>query len=188
MDENKRKRILFTAMKLFNESGFHATPTSMIAKKAKVSVGTLFNYFPTKEDLIHAIYKDIKYHSKSVFINQLRECNSAHDNLKNMWAAVITWGVENPEEFNYLELFLHSPFKNMYLDEKTMEQFAKFRHSILQSISPKTICMEYPEYSTIFIDNALHGTINFLLENEIQDKAHFIDASFELIWNGFEQK
>ena len=188
MDENKRKHILFTAMKLFNEHGFHATPTSLIAKKAKVSVGTLFNYFTTKEELIHAIYKDIKYHSKSVFINQLRDCKTPHDNLRSMWAAVIIWGIENPEEFNYMELFLHSPFKKLCLDEKKMETFSKFRTSILQSISPKTICIEYPEYSTVFIDNALHGTINFLLENDIDDKGHFINASFELLWNGFSQK
>ena len=189
MDENKRKHILFTAMKLFNEFGFHATPTSKIAKKAKVSVGTLFNYFPTKEDLIHAIYKDIKYHSKSVFVNQIRECQTPHDKMRNMWAAVITWGIENPEEFHYMELFLHSPFKNMYLDETHMKTFEKFRITILKAISPKTICLKYPEYSTVFIDNALHGTINFLLENEeIEDKGHFINASFELIWNGFSQK
>jgi AcrR family transcriptional regulator len=188
VDENKRKHILFTAMKLFNEFGFHATPTSKIAKKAKVSVGTLFNYFPTKEDLIHAIYGDIKYHSKSVFINQIRDCQTSHDTMRNMWAAVITWGIENPEEFNYMELFLHSPFKKMYLDEKKMETFTKFRISILQSISPKTICVQYPEYSTVFIDNALHATINFLLENEINDKGHFINSSFELLWNGFSQK
>ena len=188
MDENKRKHILFTAMKLFNEYGFHATPTSKIAKKSKVSVGTLFNYFPTKEDLIHEIYKNIKFHSKQVFINEIRDCQTPHDNLRNMWAAVITWGIQNPEEFNYMELFLHSSFKKMYLNEKTMETFDKFRQSILQSISPKTICVRYPEYSTFFIDNALHATIHFLLENEIEDKGHFISSSFELLWNGFSQE
>ncbi len=188
MDENKRRNILFTAMKLFNENGFHATPTSIIAKKAKVSVGTLFNYFPTKEDLIHAIYKDIKYHSKAVFLDLIHECQTPHDNMKNMWGAVIAWGISNPEEFNYLELFLHSPFRNMYMDEKKMETFSKFRQSILSSISPRTICIDYPEYSMIYIDNALHATINFILENDISDKDHFINSSFELLWNGFSQK
>ena len=34
MNETKRKNILFTAMQLFNQNGFHGTPTSLIAKKA----------------------------------------------------------------------------------------------------------------------------------------------------------
>jgi hypothetical protein len=57
MDTIKRKHIIVTAMELFNEYGFHATPTSRIAKKAKVSVGTLFNYFETKEAIHKGTWK-----------------------------------------------------------------------------------------------------------------------------------
>lgn len=185
MDTIKRKHIIVTAMELFNEYGFHATPTSRIAKKAKVSVGTLFNYFDTKEALIHAIYEDIKIHSKSTFLELIHECNSNHDNLKTMWAAVIKWGIENPEEFEYLELFLHSPFKNSYITDKAMSTYTKFRESILKSISPSTICVQHPEFSMIYIDGALHAATRFILQNKLIDIDVFIDSSFELLWKGF---
>jgi len=185
MDENKRHRILFTAMQLFNENGYHATPTSQIAKKAKVSVGTLFNYFPTKEELIHAIYVDIKVHSKESFLEHIKDCYTPKENLENMWTAIILWGVENPEEFNYLELFLHSPFRKSFLNDKVMGMYSKFRSLILQTISPTTICIEYPEFSMLFIDNAIHATTHFILENNIKDATHFISSSFDLLWNGF---
>lgn len=185
MDDKKRKSIIITAMKLFNEFGFHATPTSKIAKKAKVSVGTLFNYFDSKEALIHAIYEDIKIHSKSTFLELIHECKSNHDNLKTMWNAVIKWGIENPEEFEYLELFLHSPFKNNYISDKSMSTYTKFRESILLSISPKTICQKHPEFSMIYIDNALHAATRFIIQNKILDVDQFIDSSFELLWSGF---
>lgn len=185
MDSMKRDRIIVTAMKLFNESGFHNTPTSKIAKQAKVSVGTLFNYFETKEVLIRAIYENIKRHSKSTFLELIHECNSNHDNMKTMWTAVIKWGIEYPQEFEYLELFLHSPFKNYYLSEKVMSSFTKFRESILQSISPATICLKHPEFSMIYIDNALHAATRFILENADIDVDNFIDSSFELLWKGF---
>ena len=103
-----------------------------------------------------------------------------------MWGAVVHWGIANPEEFNYLELFLYSPFKNAYLAEKKMEDFQKFRSSILKSISPKTICIEYPEFSTIYIDNALHATIKFILSNNVKDKEHFINSSFELLKSPYQ--
>ena len=64
MCNEKRKQILYSAMKQFNETGFHSTPTSKIAKAAKVSVGTLFNYFSSKEKLIEEIYIHIKLHPK----------------------------------------------------------------------------------------------------------------------------
>jgi AcrR family transcriptional regulator len=52
--ENKEKTkqaILAAALKLFAENGFYETTTKAISKKAGIAEGTLFNYFPTKEDL-----------------------------------------------------------------------------------------------------------------------------------------
>lgn len=51
---DKRKAIMEAALKLFTERGFHGTTTTQISKEAGVATGTLFNYFPTKEDLIIA--------------------------------------------------------------------------------------------------------------------------------------
>ena len=40
-----------TARRLFSESGFDAVTVAEVAQEAEVSEGTVFNYFPTKEDL-----------------------------------------------------------------------------------------------------------------------------------------
>lgn len=47
-----RKAISDLATKLFAERGYDAVTTAEIAERAKVSVPTLFNYFPTKEALV----------------------------------------------------------------------------------------------------------------------------------------
>jgi AcrR family transcriptional regulator len=52
--ENKEKTkqaILKAALELFAERGFYRTPTKAISRRARIAEGTLFNYFPTKEDL-----------------------------------------------------------------------------------------------------------------------------------------
>jgi AcrR family transcriptional regulator len=46
-----RQRILEVAKKQFAEQGFEATTTRNIACGAQIAVGTLFNYFPTKESI-----------------------------------------------------------------------------------------------------------------------------------------
>ena len=40
--------------------GFHGTPMSQVAKKSGVAVGTIYQYFPGKEDLISTLYLEVK--------------------------------------------------------------------------------------------------------------------------------
>src|SRR5712691_2321760 len=49
--ETTKSRIVAAALTLFRGKGFDATTTKAIARKARVAEGTVFNYFPTKEDI-----------------------------------------------------------------------------------------------------------------------------------------
>jgi AcrR family transcriptional regulator len=51
--QRTRELIAETARRLFAERGFEAVPVSEIAREAEVSEATVFNYFPTKEDLFY---------------------------------------------------------------------------------------------------------------------------------------
>ena len=54
--ERKKLRtrlIAETAGRLFVERGFDAVPVAEVARAAEVSEATVFNYFPTKEDLVY---------------------------------------------------------------------------------------------------------------------------------------
>jgi AcrR family transcriptional regulator len=49
--EATRKGILEVAEKQFAQQGFDAATTRDIARAARIGVGTLFNYFPTKDSI-----------------------------------------------------------------------------------------------------------------------------------------
>lgn len=49
---DRRRRIFDTALRLFEERGFQETTVMAIAKAARVSRGTVFNYFPYKEAIL----------------------------------------------------------------------------------------------------------------------------------------
>jgi AcrR family transcriptional regulator len=52
--EQTRQHIAETARRLFLERGFDAVTVAEVARETDVSVGTVFNYFPTKEDLFYS--------------------------------------------------------------------------------------------------------------------------------------
>jgi AcrR family transcriptional regulator len=51
--EQTRRLIAETARRLFGERGFERVTVAEIARAAEVSEQTVFNYFPTKEDLVY---------------------------------------------------------------------------------------------------------------------------------------
>src|ERR1043166_6631559 len=53
-----RKRIMEVAQELFARNGFDATTTRDIARAADIAVGTLFNYFATKEAIVESLISE----------------------------------------------------------------------------------------------------------------------------------
>ena len=49
--EKRREQMIRGAVKLFKEKGFHRATTREIAKAAGFSIGTLYEYIRTKEDV-----------------------------------------------------------------------------------------------------------------------------------------
>jgi AcrR family transcriptional regulator len=57
---DKRNALIKATIDLVNNSGFHATPMSKIAKMANVSPATIYLYFENKQDLVNKTYIDVK--------------------------------------------------------------------------------------------------------------------------------
>jgi len=57
----KRERILRTAAKQFARLGFSSANINVIAKKAGISIGSMYNYFESKEALFLTL-NDLSYH------------------------------------------------------------------------------------------------------------------------------
>lgn len=57
--EVRRKQIVDGAVKLFQEKGFHRATTREIAKAAGFSIGTLYEYIRTKEDVLYLVCDNI---------------------------------------------------------------------------------------------------------------------------------
>lgn len=58
--QRTRQQIADTARRLFSERGFDEVPVAEIAREAEVSEATVFNYFPTKEDLVFNRMEDFE--------------------------------------------------------------------------------------------------------------------------------
>jgi TetR/AcrR family transcriptional regulator, regulator of autoinduction and epiphytic fitness len=59
LSERKRAAILKAAAEAFSKDGFHATTMDSVALRAKVSKRTVYNHFPSKDELFDALIDDM---------------------------------------------------------------------------------------------------------------------------------
>jgi AcrR family transcriptional regulator len=53
--ERRRRQIADAAVRLFIDKGFHKTTTRQIAQAADISIGSLYEYFASKEDILYLV-------------------------------------------------------------------------------------------------------------------------------------
>lgn len=192
---SKRDQILEAALELFIENGFNKTPTSAISKAAGVATGTLFHHFKTKEDLISALYFEIKMELVSQIESALEQSDvpspegiTNPDELKQFfnvtWTTLISWLLQNPNEFLFTAQFGESAYISSSTREKVDEAFAGWK--VLFSKG-----QEMGVFSNLPVDlfQKLYAThlftaANFLIENpEFWDSQENQTRLFESAWN-----
>jgi AcrR family transcriptional regulator len=57
--EGKIKRITDAFLKMLNKMDYNEISTNKIAEEAGVSIGTIYNYFDNKEDILQSIFENI---------------------------------------------------------------------------------------------------------------------------------
>ena len=185
--KNKRQAILDTALKLFVEQGFHATPTSKIAKDAGVATGTLFHYFKTKEDLINTLYLE----TKDVLIKEIARNVNEQVTIKaksqQIFVNAIHWALNEPEQQLFYYQFCHSPFISQ-ITKELGEQRLQFVFDIIEEGKTTDILKEVP--TDLLLDSAL-GLLNGIIKHFMEQPEKILEKNslkqaFSLFWDSIK--
>jgi AcrR family transcriptional regulator len=106
---DKRESILMATLGLIAEHGFHGSPMSEIAERAKIGVGTIYRYFPGKQDLVNALYIETKKRVASYILRGFEDSLSVRDGIMHLLKQTIQYFSEHPAELFFAEQYEHSP-------------------------------------------------------------------------------
>lgn len=78
----RRRQIVDAAVQLFIEKGFHKATTRQIAKSAGVSIGSLYEYVASKEDILYLVCEAIHNEVEESVSEALKRFETGHDVLQ----------------------------------------------------------------------------------------------------------
>jgi TetR/AcrR family transcriptional regulator, cholesterol catabolism regulator len=112
--ELRRMEIVKAAVDLFVQKGFHKTTVREIARKFGMSVGTLYEYIRTKEDILYLVCDYIH----SIFGMRVRPAlHITPDSVKTLQGAIDTYYRMIDEMQDYL-VFLYQETKSLSHDDR----------------------------------------------------------------------
>ncbi|WP_298969421.1 TetR/AcrR family transcriptional regulator [uncultured Roseobacter sp.] len=85
-------------------TGSTAVSVNKIAVRAGLSVGTLYRYHETKDDLLFWVFLEVKRDIHRSMMDAARECVGPAARLRAMWFALVAYGFKAPQEFLMAEM------------------------------------------------------------------------------------
>jgi TetR/AcrR family fatty acid metabolism transcriptional regulator len=121
--KDRRAIILDAALRTFVQRGYPETKVAEIASEAGVAEGTLYNYFPSKEDLLLALFDEKWGRIIDDIKKKLTHVDNPNDQLKVIFSSVVKMFKKNRHlaELFMIDIKQSSIFLNNYTINRIVE-------------------------------------------------------------------
>jgi len=192
----RKDRIFSAAVDLFNEKGFSNTSMQDIAENSNLAVGTLYNYFPSKNDLLLEIMQDemeITITESSALFNDVNlQDKSAKDIIKLLAKKIFSIPLLVNKE-SLKEIFIATFSSNVYMKNGMildLELMKTFQYLLERLQKANMINREMNIFSAtkIFYSNMMIQMMMYLFEPGMDKEKLFenTDEMIDLIFQGMK--
>ena len=182
--EDKRNAILEAATRVFAKRGLTAAPTSEISKQAGIAEGTLFTYFETKDDLINALYRELKLELADAMMSGFPRKKSVRIRLRHVWDRYVSWGVANPDQRKVLAQLTVSEVLTKESRDAAGAPFVEFQTTIRDAIEQRVFRSDLPAELISKSLVALGEATIDLTVSKPSNTNKYRDSGFQMFWAG----
>ena len=201
--EAKRKRILDVATDEFATYGFENTSIQQIAKKAEISVGSVYKYFENKDELFAMVVKEnlslleelLLHHSSSdedvmvkaeSVLKELLKFSKKHPQLIKLYCAITTGSntefsrllaqrVESISAKVYTEVIEKAQLSGDARKDIDPKFFAFLLNNVFMMLQFSISCDYYKERFKVYMGEDVENKDGFIIEQTLK----FVKAAFK---------
>jgi TetR/AcrR family transcriptional regulator, cholesterol catabolism regulator len=189
--QKRRNQMIKGAVSLFKEKGFHRTTTREIAKAAGFSIGTLYEYICSKEDVLYLVCDSIYDHVRELLEKDL--------NPKRGTLASLRLGIANyfriMDEMQDEVLVMYQEAKSLtkdalpYVLKKEIEMVEMFENLLTRCVENGEINLTEKQVNmvahNIFVQGQMWGFRRWVLQ-KLYTLDEYIELQTELLFSGIK--
>lgn len=180
LSTQKQLALIDATIDILAENGLSAT-TASIAKKAKVAVGTLFTYFPTKEQLFNEVYLILKNDMADLLVADYPRESDIHAQIKHVWLGYTQWSLKNPNGKRVLRLLSVSELLTSDTLSKTPETLVLVDQMFTQAIQDNLLISNEKDFIYNLFQNISDATSE-QIEKQPDRKDALLELGYEIMW------
>ena len=185
LSPEKRDRFLSSALHLFVANSVQHTTTAEIAREAGTAAGTLFLYFPTKQDLMNALVLQIGQEQsdyvKSLFTSSL----SARESFWAIWNGSVGWFLEHMDAYLYIRQIWDAGVISEVVVLESNKFFGFYYDAIQKGLTEGSIKPFPPEMIGMFLYQEIVAMMNLVrAQPDPARRDEAIQQGFAIFWDG----
>ncbi|AST93785.1 MULTISPECIES: TetR/AcrR family transcriptional regulator [Sutcliffiella] len=187
--EKRRDQMIKGAVSLFKEKGFHRTTTRELAKEAGFSIGTLYEYIRTKEDVLYLVCDRI-YDQVGERLQQELDMNRGC--LKSLKSAIYYY-FHVMDEMQDEVLVMYQEAKSLskdalpYVLNKELQMVGMFERVIRNCVEYENLPVSEKEISllahNLFVQGQMWGFRRWALQKQF-NLNEYIELQLEILLHG----
>ena len=187
----RKEQILKAAERVFARKGFHEATISEIAREAKVSDATIYEYFSNKEGLLFTIPESETQRGKEALEYNLKYIRGAANKLRGFIYHQLLFYQNNPDWAAVVMLILKQYRK--YLETDAYQTIREWSRIVTQIVEEGIDSGEFkPDTNPYLVRSVILGTIEHaviahLLIGRYKDLTELVDPLTDLVIAGIRK-
>ena len=164
--QEKINQIYGTFFKLVLKQGYHKTSTNHVAKSAKISIGTIYKYFPKgKEDIIRKYFEE----SMETFLDSQNLSNMNEENIRDFLNHFVLDLFKNHEENKGYNLAFRSAIQSDKILHNAHKEkiFIFFKDKVQKLRKTNEIFKDFSEKRLVDVFIFMYNLVNAILYHHL---------------------
>lgn len=180
--QGKQAAVFAAALELIAEQGFTGAPMSQIAERADVGVGTIYRYFAGKDDLVNALYLDIKARLATYTLRGYADSMPVREAFRLLQGNTVRYFSDHPAELSFMEQYENSPV----ITDATRQDFSRMAgpvRELFERAREQHLLRELPlEVLLAIASGAIRSLVKLQLSGAAGLDDATLDAALDAIW------
>ncbi|MBV9257223.1 MAG: TetR/AcrR family transcriptional regulator [Ktedonobacteraceae bacterium] len=172
---SKRDQIILATRDLVFEQGLQDVAMSQIAQRALVGMGTIYNYFPSKEDLVFCLFSEIKAAMSRHVLEGYDVTQPVVDRVLYLLGGMVRYGIEHPREFLLMDQLALVPFIHERAKSDVPALVAALKQVLIDATQQHLLKAMPPGVILALIS----GAMDALVEAHMRQQIHLDQATIE---------